>query len=57
MTLQEMIKSFKSSSGEEQDSLLEIFRKCRAKTRETEILANVRELKEATRPISDHSFP
>jgi hypothetical protein len=47
MTLQEMIQSFESLSGDEQDLLLEILRKSRAETREKEILANFEELKEA----------
>jgi hypothetical protein len=56
MTLQEIIKSFDSLSGDEQDSLLEILFKHRAKAKEAEILANVKELKEAiaeweTKPV------
>ncbi len=47
MTIAEMIKSFEKLSPDEQDDLLEILRQHRAKTRETEILANARELKEA----------
>jgi hypothetical protein len=47
MTLQKMIKSFESLSDDEQDSLLEILCEHRAKARETEILANFKELKEA----------
>jgi TRAP-type C4-dicarboxylate transport system substrate-binding protein len=42
-----MIKSFQTLSPDEQDSLLEILRNYQAKRREAEILANVRELKEA----------
>ncbi|MGB5769668.1 MAG: hypothetical protein WBM32_07340 [Crocosphaera sp.] len=47
MTLQEMIKSFESLSGDEQDLLLEMLHKYRAETREKEILTNFKELKEA----------
>ncbi len=47
MSIVDMIKSFQSLSPDEQDSLLEILRNHRAKMREAEILANVRELKEA----------
>jgi TRAP-type C4-dicarboxylate transport system substrate-binding protein len=47
MTITEMIKSFQTLSPDEQDSLLEILRNYQAKRREAEILANVRELKEA----------
>ena len=47
MTIAEMIKSFEKLSPDEQDDLLEILRQHRARTRETEILANARELKEA----------
>lgn len=47
MTRAEMIKSFEKLSLEEQDDLLEILRQHRAKTKEAEILANARELKEA----------
>jgi hypothetical protein len=47
MTLQEMINSFDSLSGDEQDSLLEILCQHRAKARESEILANFKELQEA----------
>ena len=41
-----MIKSFDSLSPDDQDSLLQILRNHRAKTREAEILANVHELQE-----------
>jgi hypothetical protein len=47
MTLQEMIKSFESLSENEQDFLLKTFRNHRIKAKEDEILANVRELKNA----------
>ena len=50
MSIVDMIKCFQTLSPDEQDSLLEILcnhRIDRAKMREAEILANVRELKEA----------
>ena len=47
MTLQEIIKSLDSLSGEEQDSLLEILRQRRVEAIQAEILANAQELKEA----------
>jgi len=47
MTLQEIIKSFESLSGDEQDLLLEMFHKYRAETREKQIWVNVEELKQA----------
>lgn len=47
MTLQEIINSFDSLSGDDQDSLLKILYQHRTKAREAEILANVQELKEA----------
>lgn len=47
MSIVDMIKCFQTLSPDEQDSLLEILRNHRAKMREAEILANVRELKEA----------
>lgn len=45
MTIAQIIKSFEKLSPNEQDDLLEILRQHRAKTREAEILANARELK------------
>ena len=47
MTVQQIIKSFDSLSADEQDSLLETLCQHRAKTKEAEILANVKELKQA----------
>ena len=47
MTLQEIIKSVDSLSEEDRDSLLEILRQRRAEAIQAQILANVRELKEA----------
>ncbi len=47
MTLQDIVKTFDSLSGDEQDSLLEILHQHRTQAREAEILANLNELKEA----------
>ncbi len=47
MTVQQIIKSFDSLSADEQDSLLEILYQHRAESKEAEILANVKELKQA----------
>ena len=47
MSVEEILQSFNELSDDEQDSLLELLRKQRVKTKEAQILANLKELKNA----------